>query len=167
MIKYWLFFSTPEGRTFSHHHVIVPPNQSCMLSELKIPTGKGAVELFSSQGTYSLMSPWFIRKGTFRLPLSWRDLCMRMLTGWSEGPVKEKEEGGGGFYHKHGDQSAKIALHTKGSSTDLHFTRGLYFGSLAPFSSQLLHHLSVLIRLFHSYASAAKFPAASLSEWLN
>lgn len=142
----------------------------CVLSLLKIPAGKGAVVLF----TYLLMSSWFIRKGTFSQPLSWRVLCKgrpglpislaEMMVGLSVMGLEGR--GGEGLLHKHGSQSAGIAPHSRGASA------GLYRGSLfcGPLHF-LTHHPSVLIWSPYSYVSVAlwvaKFPVVAPSEWVN
>ncbi len=80
-----------------------------------------------SEGTYLLMSSWFIRKETFNEPLSWRDLCKSPSNqacggeGWGWWVCRGEGEG---LLHKDGAQSAGIALHSKGASA------GLYWGSL-------------------------------------
>lgn len=138
----------------------------CVLSLLKIPAGKGAVVLF----TYLLMSSWFIRKGTFSQPLSWRVLCKgrpglpislaEMMVGLSVMGLEGR--GGEGLLHKHGSQSAGIAPHSRGASA------GLYRGSLFCGPLHFLTHLlSWSGRLIHMYQSLSGLQSSRLWPPLN
>lgn len=108
--------------------------------------------------TYLLMSLWFIGKGTFSQPLSWRSCCVsqliegpglpaRLLVGCLTGPQRRGVSG----LHKHGAQSAGIALHSQGPSPGWY--RGSLFWALAlfntittaPFSPDLLPFFYICI----------------------
>lgn len=81
------------------------------------------------------MSPWFIRKGTFSQPLSWRGVCMSPLIGWPGLSVRLLGGDGGGedFCISMGTNLLGLLCTVRGPPQA--YTGGLYFGALALFNT--------------------------------